>query len=241
MTYNIADTPMWIWIGFAIILAHTAALLGWYAFQAIRLPKPMKTVDLGDTLVELWVPNRKLRVQENKIPCTAGAIIVPVAPDMKMVAGIAKWVRDSTANVVQEEALEVAPMEPGFAFAGAGGRYRFGTAILAVVMDDQKRTSHDWIVQGIVNGLEQARLKEADTCFIPDMTDDLIQQPKSITPEQRRQTCEPVARAITDGILAGRGKVQVIRIWLRTAGTEDIWLKEMKRLEVEANAPAKAA
>src|SRR5437867_9038866 len=99
-------------------------------------------MDLGDTTIELWFR------PWNRGP-KAEAIIVPVAPDMKMSAGIAKWARDASANRVQNQALRIAPLAPGDAFVGAGGKYRFGMVALAVVMDDTKQTTPEWIVDGI--------------------------------------------------------------------------------------------
>src|SRR5947207_753214 len=107
---------------------------------------PAKKVSVGDTEIQLWI-------KERTFSSGADAIIVPVGPDLKMVAGIAKWVRDATGDRIQHEADEVAPLPPGEAFAGAGGKFRFKIAALAVVMDDAKRTSPEWIARGTANAM----------------------------------------------------------------------------------------
>lgn len=97
-----------------------------------------------------------------KIPYSASFTFFYVKrSDLKMVAGIAKWVRDATADVLQREAEAAAPLAPGEAFAGVGGRYRFKVGVLAVVMDEQKRTRSEWIRDGIARAIKLARDRSA--------------------------------------------------------------------------------
>lgn len=218
-------TPTWVW-GFIIIAIVPAMLaLGTAMFAEFFGPKPRKRVRTDDTEIELWV-------RERKFPGRADAIVAPVSPDLKMVTGIAKWVRDSTANRVQAEAESVAPLPPGEAFvSGSAGRYRFKMAALAVVMDDKKQTSPDWIATGLTRALNLAAGRDARTVIVPDFTEDLLRQPTTITDEQRRQTAAPIARAMLDGILAGSAGFETVKIWVWRTVNEDIFVREMESLE----------
>jgi O-acetyl-ADP-ribose deacetylase (regulator of RNase III) len=218
--------PWWAVAYGAIALLPAVALalaILWEFFG----PRPVRRVQLPDMTIELWV-------RERRLPKRSGAIIAPVAPDLKMAIGIAKWVRDSTAGIVQQEALDAAPLPPGEAFVGSGGKYRFKVAALAVVMDAQKRTSPEWIASAIRRAMERTQEKGADTCLLPDMTEDLLRQPQWITDEKRRETCRPIARAMLDGALASRGVMEVVRIWVWRAVNADVWMQELDRLEQEA-------
>lgn len=226
------ETPGWVWLGTLVILLPVGLLLLMMAAD-FRKRRPLKSVDLGDTTIELWV-------LENRLPTTADAILVPVAPDLAMVAGIAKWVRDTTANAVQYEAQRVAPLPPGEAFVGSGGKYRYQVAALAVVMDEQKRTKPEWIRDAVRRAMQLACEQDAQTCLVPDMTQDLLRQPQTITEEQRRATCEPIARATIEGILAAGDSMEVVKIWVWRKGVEDIYLRELERLEASENGLAKA-
>lgn len=226
------ETPGWVWLGTLIILLPVGLLL-LLMVADFRKRRPLKSVALGDTTIELWV-------RENRLPATADAILVPVAPDLAMVAGIAKWVRDTTANAVQYEAQRAAPLPPGEAFVGSGGKYRYQIAALAVVMDEQKRTKPEWIRDAICRAMRLACEQDAQTCLLPDMTQDLLRQPQTITEEQRRETCEPIARATIEGILAAEGAMEVVKLWVWRKGVEDIYLRELERLEASEKGLARA-
>jgi len=217
------ETPSFVWLGTIIVLLPMALLLLMLA-QEFRRARPRKRVELDDLTIELWVSERRL-------PGLADAIIVPVAPDLAMVAGIAKWVRDTTANAVQYEAQKAAPLPPGEVFVGPGGRYRYQVAALAVVMDEQKRTKPEWITAAVSRAMRLARRKEAESCLLPDMTEDLLRQPQSITEAERRATCEPIARAMIAGVLAAADTMELVKIWVWRPGVEDIFLRELERVE----------
>jgi len=218
----ILNTPGWVAEFVAVVLLTFAALAVAIVWERVG-PKPLRTVELPDMTVELWV-------RERRFPCAADAVVVPVAPDLKMASGIAKLVRDATAGVIQPEADRVAPLSTGEAFAGSGGKHRFGMAVLAVVMDGQKRTSPDWIAAGVRRAIEVAWAQEAGSILIPDMTDDLLQQPEWIGEEERRAACRPIARAMLDGILSSGGKIENVKLWVWRKGSEDIWLEELGRM-----------
>src|SRR5258706_4704125 len=126
------NTPLWAWLFILVAMVPTITTLAILFVLDKVGPKPVKKVIVGETTIELWV-------KERKYPSMAEAIIVPVGPDLKMGVGIAKWVRDKTANRLQMEAERAAPREPGNVFIGAGGKFAFKFAILAVVMDDSRR------------------------------------------------------------------------------------------------------
>jgi hypothetical protein len=218
----VAGSPIYVWLGAAMI-ASVIGLLFLILLGERFGPKPLRRAEIGNTVVEVWV-------RERRLPTAGEAIIVPVAPDLKMATGIAKWVRDSTANAVQYEALEAAPLPPGSAFVGTGGKYRFGVSALAVVMDEQKRTSPEWISTAIAKALVLCRQKDVQVCILPDMTEDLLRQPKWITDEQRRETCRPIARAMIDGILRQDDVMDVVRVWVWRKGNEDIFVEELDRV-----------
>jgi hypothetical protein len=225
--FFIFGSPVWVWVG-ALIVLVTAVMLFISIYFPRLLPKADRRVELGDTVIELWA-------RERRMPGGARGIVVPSAPDLKMATGISKWVRDATANAVQYEALKVAPLQPGEAFVGSGGRYRFGNTAIAVVMDDQKRTTPEWIRNGVRNALVMLRARDADTVLVPDMTEDLLRQPKWISDEQRRETCRPIARAIMEGVLEGSEDINVVKIWA-WRGNKDIWIEEMDRIAGHAEA-----
>src|SRR5215470_13239864 len=112
--------------------------------------RPVQTVNVQGTTLELWVSRRKMPFFMH-----ADAILVPVAPDLKMVFGVAKLIRDFGANAVQYEANQAAPLPPGQAFIGTGGRYRFRFTALAVIFDEVKRTSPDLVMQAVQNAMQQ--------------------------------------------------------------------------------------
>src|SRR5690349_12367449 len=99
---------------------------------------------LEDLTIEVWVSQRKL-----PLAMRAGAILVPTAPDLKMVFGIAKMVRDMGADNAQREANAVAPLPPGEVFIGTGAKYRYKFTALAVIFDEAKRTSPQWITSSV--------------------------------------------------------------------------------------------
>lgn len=190
--------------------------------------RPVQTVTVQGTTLELWVSRRKMPYFMH-----ADAILVPVAPDLKMVFGVAKLIRDFGANAVQYEANKAAPLPPGQAFIGTGGRYRFQYTVLAVIFDEVKRTTPDYILQAVRSAMQQAHRKGARSLIFPDMTENLLTQPTWITPEQRHQTAEITARIMLDAILASRGIIPTVKIWCWEPANADVFIKELKRLAIE--------
>jgi hypothetical protein len=220
--YSFLDGPIWAWEG-AIITFGTFFLLCAVVIWEYVRKKPLRKVRHGDLTIELWT-------RERRMPAPGEAIIVPVAPDLKMAVGIAKWVRDVTADEVQREALAVAPLPPGDAFVGRGGKFRFGYTALAVVMDENKIPTPAWIRDGVTQAIREARGQGAGTILLPDFTEDLLRQPQTITDEQRRESCRPIARAMLEGVLGAGDTMETIRVWVWRKGYEDVYAEEMDRI-----------
>jgi len=231
---SFATTPTWVW-GFVVItMLPPIALLGLLFLKEVFGPRASAHIQVGDTSIELWGKpwNR---------PPSAEAIIVPVAPDMQLVNGIAKWARDSTANRLQDAAEHAAPLAPGEAFIGPGGKFKFQLTALAVVMDESNQTTADWIERGIVRAMIMAREKEARAIVLPDFTDDMLRQPANISDEQRRETSTLVAKAMIQALLDNPDCMEEVKIWVWRAETRDIFLKEMDRLKRPAFSDTRTA
>ena len=183
--------------------------------------KPVMTLKFGETSVELWV-------RERAMPARADSIIAPVGTNLKMGVGIAKWVRDEGSGKAQSEALKAAPLAPGESFVGTGGRYRFESVILAVVMDDQKRFTGEWITTAVAESIREAGKSGAESVLLPDMTDDLLRQPVWISQRQRNETCEPIARAMLEGVRMAQGSVRTVKLWVWRKDLLDVWNSAFK-------------
>lgn len=217
-------TPLWAWLFVLVAMVPPITALAILFILNKVGPKPVKKVIVGETTIELWV-------KERKYPSSGEAVIIPVAPDLNMNVGIAKWVKDKTANRLQRDAQRAAPREPGTAFIGPGGKFYFKFAILAVVMDDKKLTKPDWISNAITHGILQAQEHDVRTIIVPDMTEDLLRQPKEITDADRNKTCGPIARATLDGILNAPDAMETVKIWVWRSVNLPIFVAEMERLQ----------
>lgn len=189
---------------------------------------PTYHVQLGQTRVELWVSPRRLPLW-----LRAHVMVVPVAPDLKMVFGVAKYAKDCGANLVQREAERVAPLSPGEAFVGTGGKYRFRYTGLAVIFDEYKRTSPQIIRQSVRRALELAFQKGARTAILPDFTENLLAQPNWITAEQKAREAEVVAAVMLDTVRACQGIMDKVKIWVWDKENAEFFRREMQRLEAK--------
>lgn len=226
-------SPVWVVIDALLILLMAACLACALVWAMVR-PRASRKVRLGNTSVSLWV-------RERRMPTTARAIVAPVGPNLKLVDGIAKWIRDASGNKAQYEADAMAPAQPGTAVVVSGGRYRFRNAVLAVVTDEHNRTSGELITQAVASAIDAAAGTGADVCMIPDMSDDLLRQPDWITDEQRHNTAIPIAHAVVEGIRLSAGKVRDIRIWVWHKGAEDIYTSELDRALAAPQSEAQSA
>ncbi len=187
---------------------------------------PRKRVVLPDLTIELWVCQRKLPML-----LRADAIVVPTAPDLKMVFGIAKMVRDMGADAVQYEANAVAPLEPGDAFVGTGAKFRYKYTALTVIFDESKRTSAAFISESLAAAMRKLREKGARSVVVPDYTENLLTQPNWITTEQRQQTAAITSRLLVDAILTAGSNVKTVRIWVWDPANASYYVAELDRLK----------
>ncbi len=219
-----ADTPIWVWVFISVAMVPAILSVALTMIYEARRPRAAGSLHRDDFAVELWGG------EWYRAP-RADVIVVPVATDMQMYTPVAKWVRDATAYEIQHQANRVAPMRPGDAFIGTGGKYRFKMTALAVIMDDQKRTTGEWIAAGIERAIRLAAEHGVQTVVVPDMTEDLLRHPHTITAEQRRQTAEVVAPAILQGILNAGDVVDEVKIWAWKPENREVYAREMERLE----------
>jgi O-acetyl-ADP-ribose deacetylase (regulator of RNase III) len=185
---------------------------------------PRYRAALENLTIEIWVSQRKLPFM-----LRGGAIIVPTAPDLKMVFGIAKMVRDMGGDHVQREANAVAPLAPGEAFVGTGAKYRYKYTALAVIFDQVKRTSPQLITSAVGKAMRMLRDRGVNSVIFPDMTENLLTQPNWITPEQRRETAAITARLMLAGILDAGSNIQTVRIWVWDKANAEVFIDELKR------------
>ena len=218
-----AETPLWVWVFIGVVATSIVSVFVTLIWE-VKRPRPAGSLSRGDLAVELWGGDWYRAPK-------ADAVIVPVASDMQMYTPVAKWVRDATAYEVQDQANRVAPMKPGEAFVGVGGKYRFKMAALAVVMDDQKRTTDEWVSAAIERAIRLVAEHGAQTVVVPDMTEDWIRHPQTITAEQRRQTAEVVAPAVLKGIVNAGDVVDEVKIWAWNPQNREVYIREIERLE----------
>jgi len=191
--------------------------------------RPSYSVNKNGLNVKLWVAQRKAPFLMTSM-IRHQAMLVPVAPDLKMVFGIAKRVRDYGGDRIQYDALKAAPLSPGDAFIGSGARYRFANTILAVIFDENKRTSAELISRAVRRSCEIANQNGCTAIILPDMTENLLAQPNWITAEQRRGTADTAALALGAALRACRGLMSQYNIWCWDPDNADSYLRELKRL-----------
>jgi O-acetyl-ADP-ribose deacetylase (regulator of RNase III) len=191
------------------------------------ITRPKKTYRIGEMTVRLWVSNRRLPAL-----LRADGMIVPVAPDLKMVFGVAKLAREHTADAIQREADRVAPLPAGRAFVGPGSRYRYERTALAVIFDDAKRTSPQYIATAVRRAMRLLAQAGARSVIYPDMTENLLAQPNWITEEQRGKTAAMTAHLTADTLAACIGVMPVVNVWVwerANAGPYEVELAALER------------
>ena len=185
---------------------------------------PRYRAALEDLTIEVWVSQKRL-----PFAMMSGAIIVPTAPDLKMVFGAAKMARDMGADNVQREANAVAPLAPGDAFVGRGARYRYRYTALAVIFDEQKRATPQLITSSVGKAMRMLKDRGVRSVIFPDMTDNLLTQPNWITAEQRRETAAIAARLMLAGIIDAGSNIKNVKIWVWDKANADVFIDELKR------------
>jgi hypothetical protein len=213
--------------------APIAGVAAWVLWPVIFPPYFRLKVD--GLKIELWASRRKFPWASR-----TGSVVVPVAPDLKMVFGSAKIIRDWGANYAQYEAEQIAPLNPGEAFVGTGARYRWQRTGLAVIFDNQKRTNSELITTALHNAFHQLSKEGITSALVPDLTENLISQPNWITAEQREATTRQAARLLLDAIVASRGDLEKVHIWVFDPDNADIFVEEMEKWNEERRSHATA-
>lgn len=224
---GLAGIPTSVWIG-AAIAAIPVILVGCVVIWEIVKPKPARSVRSGDTLFELWV-------RPFKMPPASDAIIVPTDTNLRMITGITKWVRDTTANSAQSAADARGPLSPGEAAVLPGGRYKYGHSAVAVVMDAERRVQPSWIAASISEAIRLLHSVDAATVILPDFTDELVPQPEVLSAEERREVCKVIAPSLVEGARSAIGTLETVRIWVWNPGVEDIYCDALNLLADEAH------
>jgi len=185
-------------------------------------------------VIELWVTKRTF-----PYAAFAEAVIAPVGPDLKMNTSAAKVVRDWGASKVQYEANSAAPLKPGDAFLGSGARFRFNWRMtaLAVVFDEQKRTNPELFGVAIHKAAELAAQQGAANILLPDMTENLMQQPNWVTDIEREAATRKTARLMVLSLLPLDGVITTVKIWVNNSETADLYIEEMDRMQDEGLVP----
>ena len=150
-----------------------------------------------------------------------------------MVFGAAKLARDYTSGQIQREALRVAPLAPGEAFAGSGGKYRFKHTGLAVIFDKQKRTSAGIIRKAVRNAIGKCYELGARTVLLPDFSENLISQPNWISSQKKLDSITTYAAILMESVRDCKDTVKAIRIWVWDPDALPVYIAEMQRLGAE--------
>ena len=211
-----------------------SALHNCFKFPTL-LVLPRYRAVLQDLTIEVYAHKHAL-----PLLAQADGVVVAVAPDLKMVFGMSKMVRDRGADTIQQEALKVAPLVPGEAFVGSGAKYRFKHIALAVIFDEFKRPTPEYISKSISNAIRMLREKGAKSVVVADMTENLLAQTNWITDKQREATAELTARIMVEAIIASGGNAKNIKIWCVEPANAKFFINELKRHEQEEKSASKA-
>lgn len=200
---------------------------GWKLYKPFITP--VYRTKIADVDIKVWVAKRQLPFLVGTPWMKKNALIVPVAPDMKMVFGVAKMARDWSGNRAQIEAVKYAPMKPGDVFFASCARHRYAHTILAVIFDEQKRTSPELIRRTVRRGIQVAGERGLTSVILPDMTENLLALPNWITEAQRDETAEVAAFTLVDTLKSCRGMVKTINLWCLDPRNAEFFLRELKR------------
>lgn len=216
--------PTWIWAGTAVIAVPVIVVVLALLWEMTR-PRPALTLRDRGTRIELWLGGPKM-------PGRADAVLVPVAPDLVLAAGSARWVRGVTAGVSQAHAERLAPREPGEALLVPGSRGRFRYAVLAVVMDSRKRYSDEWAIAAARATAKLASCEGIASILIPDWTPDLMSQPRTQDAAFRQREAARIAPLVLDVAEALVGEVTCVRVWVPDRATAEVYREELGKRQL---------
>ena len=188
----------------------------------------------GELKIELWVSQRTF-----PYAAMPEAVLAPVAPDLKMNTSAAKVVRDWGASRVQYEANTAAPLKPGDAFLGSGARFRLNWRMtaLAVIFDEQKRTNPELFGVALYTAAKLASEQGAANLLIPDITENLMQQPNWVTDADREIATRKTARMVILSLLPLNGVITTVKLWMASPEAADIYLEEIEKMQDEGLLP----
>lgn len=166
-----------------------------------------------------------------RLPRGADVVIVPVAPDLQMVAGAARMMRGITAGKAQQEALAHAPLPVGEAILVAGAKYRYDKTALAVVMDDQKQWNEETIAAALTRAIAVSAEAGLHRVTIPDWTPDLMRQPRVQDREIRITEAQIVGRAIACALFGLPDGESRIRLWIPEEAIAAVYRKLVDDVE----------
>ena len=227
-SYNV--TTLWIvqFLLFVAVLGPAITVISVIAFRPYIFP-PFYKARLNGVTIEIWVAERKYPLM-----AFPDALIVPVAPDLKMVFGAAKIIRDYGGGHIQAEADKVAPLQPGDAFVGSGAKYRWSLTALAVIFDAQKRADPEAMAASLQKAMRLTAAQGATSVMLPDMTENLLAQPNWISDAQKAETAQSAARLTLNALLSARTDIETVKIWVFDPANADAYAAELEKMEDES-------
>ncbi len=130
---------------------------------------PVARYEIGGATVDLY---GFAHTSLHRLP--ADALILAADQTLRMVTGVRKQVRDLAAfNLVEDEAVQQAPLPPQGVAVTRGGRTRFKTILHVNIFDEQTTTTAELQKQALQKALEKAAELNARTVAIADYTPDL--------------------------------------------------------------------
>ncbi len=127
---------------------------------------PIARYEIGGATVELYA---FAHTSLHRLP--ADALILAADQTLRMVKGVRKQVRDLAAfNLVEDEAVRLAPLPPKGVAVTSGGRTRFKKIVHVNIFDELQTTDAELQREALTAALEKAAELNAHTVAIADYT-----------------------------------------------------------------------
>lgn len=165
--------------------------------------RPTATYSMGGQTLELYAiaPTNLHRI-------SADVLILPTDSTMRMVRGVRKQVRDYGGfGLIEEEALQCAPLPPQGIAITSGGRTKFRTILHPNLYDAQYTTDTDLQRTALANALRLAQEQGARVVAIADYTPDL-----------RRALAEETAFTLLEAIAESGRAIPTIKLLCTDSG-----------------------